>query len=84
MANLSASGNGYTLGTYPDCDTFHHGQYEGLSVYVVGRWTDSEKLFRRNELALATTYMNETGLPIEAMSTGEICDQAVLDLYQPA
>lgn len=84
MTNLSAPRGGYALGSYPDCETFHHGKYEGLTVYVVGRFTDQERLFSRTQLHEASVYQRETGLNIEAIATAELCDDAVLAVYQPA
>lgn len=81
MANLQSVGMGYTLSSFPDCTDYHHGQYEGLSIYVVGRHTPQEQLFARSKLAEATTYMNATGQSIENIATAELCDAAVLSVY---
>lgn len=80
-ANAPSRDGGYLLATYPDCTTLHQGAYAGDSIYVVGRNTEFEKLFRRKDLASATSYTIDTKQQIENIPTTGLCDQAVLDLY---
>jgi hypothetical protein len=69
------------LATYPDCTVLYTGQYDGDSIYIVGRNTEFEKLFNRQDLAAATTYAIETGQQIENIPNTGLCAQAVLDVY---
>ena len=73
---------GYLLMTYPDCTRRHDGKYVGLTIFVVSRNTKDEKLFKRNELAEASTYAKSVYGQIEALATAELCDQAVIDTYE--
>lgn len=72
---------GYNLSTYPDCTDLHLGQWQGTSVYVVGRATQFERLFRRVDLPSASAYAREVKQTIENLPTAGLCDQAVVDLY---
>lgn len=72
---------GYRLASYPDCTTLHLGAYQGNSIYVVGRGTEFERLFRRHDLASATEYALETKQQIENLPTTSLCDEAVLSVY---
>jgi hypothetical protein len=56
---------GYLLSTYEGCTALYKGPLEGESVYVVGRNTPDEKLFKRNMLAEATDYTIEHKASIE-------------------
>jgi hypothetical protein len=73
---------GYLLATYPGCTTLHQGQYEGTSIYVVGRNTEFERLYAFSQLAEATTWAVETFQQIENIPTSGMCDQAVRDVYE--
>lgn len=79
--NTFSVGGGYTLGSYPDCTSWHTGRWQGLNVFVVGRHTEQEKIFKRTDLAAASVYQRESGLDLENIPTAELCDQAVVDLY---
>lgn len=72
---------GYILGGYPDCTALHLGAFQGSSIYVVGRNTSFERLFKRTDLAEASTYAREVKQAIENLPTSALCDQAVLDVY---
>ena len=47
----------------------------------MGRGTEFERLFRRQDLALATEYALETKQQIENLPTTSLCDEAVLSVY---
>lgn len=66
--------------TYPDCEVLYTGRWEGDSIYVVGRSTENERLFRRDDLAEATEYTIATRDQIENIPTTGLCAQAVVDL----
>lgn len=72
---------GYALAGYPDCETLHLGEYQGASIYVVGRNTEFERLFLRTALPEASAYAREVRQSIENLPTSALCDQAVLDVY---
>lgn len=74
----------YPLLTYPDCQALHRGAFQGLSVYIVGRGREEERLFRREQLIEADTYARSVNRSIENVPTAALCDQAVLDVYAPA
>lgn len=80
-ANAPTRDGGYLLGAYPNCSELHLGAYQGTSIYVVGRNTEFERLFRRSDLDQATAYALETKQQIENLPTTALCDQAVLDVY---
>lgn len=80
-SNPTADG-GYLLMTYPGCTRLHTGKYVGLTIFVVSRNTKDERLFKRTELAEASTYAKQVYGQIEAIATGEMCDQAVIDTYE--
>lgn len=73
---------GYLLMSYPDCARRHEGKYVGLTIFVVSRNTTEERLFKRTELAEASTYAKSVFGQIEALPTAELCDQAVIDTYE--
>ena len=72
---------GYLLATYPDCVTLHLGAWQGTSIYVVGRSTPDERLFKRSALAEASAYARETRQSIENLQTTALCDAAVVAVY---
>jgi hypothetical protein len=72
---------GYLLMTYPGCTELYRGEFEGGSTYVVGRNTESERLFAWTELADATTWAIETSSMIENIPNVGLCAQAVTDVY---
>ena len=74
--------DGYLLMSYPDCTRLHTGKYVGLTVFVVARNTTEERIFPRTQLAEASTYAKSVFGTIEALATGEVCDQAVIDAYE--
>ena len=82
VSRSNPTANGYTLMSYPDCTRRHDGKYVGLTIFVVSRNTDKERLFKRTELAEASTYAKEVFGQIEALPTAELCDQAVIDCYE--
>lgn len=74
----------YFLATYPECEGGHHGQYEGLSIYVVGRGdVNIERLFVNADLADASDYMNSfpSRPSIEKISSSSLCSEAVIATY---
>lgn len=79
-SNMPTRDGGFSLATYPNCTTLHHGEFQGESVYIVGRNTEFERLFRRADLAEATEYTITTRQQIENIPTSGLCDEAVLDL----
>lgn len=72
---------GYLLSSYDGCTTLYRGPLEGESVYVVGRNTPDEKLFKRNMLAEATDYTIEHRASIENIPIVGLCAEAIADLY---
>jgi hypothetical protein len=82
LAITENTGNGYQLYTYPDCTTLHDGAYVGLTIFVVSRGTNEERLFKRNDLAAASDYSKTVFGRIEAIATADLCDQAVIDTYE--
>lgn len=75
----------YALASYRDCEGGHHGQWEGLSIFVVHRLDPGkERLFKRDELAQAADYVKSLNPrpPIEKLPTAALCDAAVRDLYE--
>lgn len=82
VARSNPTANGYLLMSYPDCTTTHQGKYVGLTCYIVARNTADEKVFNRLQLAEASTYAKKVFGTIEAIATGELCDQAVIDAYE--
>ena len=79
-AGRANSGGGYPLATFPDCTVLHTGEFQGNSIFVVGRMTTDERLFRRNQLAEASEYAKATRQPIENLPTTALCDAAVLSV----
>ena len=72
---------GYLLATYPDCEVLHLGAWQGTSIYVVGRNTELERLFKRTDLTEASAYAREVKQSIENLPSSALCDQAVVDVY---
>lgn len=72
---------GYLLGTYPGCEDLHLGEFQGNSIYVVGRNTEFERLFKRTDLSIASDYAREVRQSIENLPTAALCDAAVLAVY---
>lgn len=72
---------GYLLQSYPGCTTLYHGDLEGESAYVVGRNTPDERLFKRADLAEATTWAIETRESLENIPLVALCAEAVTDLF---
>lgn len=72
---------GYLLGTFPGCEDLHLGVFQGMTIYVVGRNTEFERLYKHAELAEASTYARETRQAIENLPTAGLCDAAVLSVY---
>jgi hypothetical protein len=79
--NAPTRDGGYLLLTYPGCTTLHTGSYRGDSVYVVGRNTEYEALFTRQQLAAATQLAIEHKLTIENIPATGLCDEAVISLF---
>ena len=75
---------GYLLQSYPGCTTLYRGDLEGESAYVVARNTPEERLFKRSDLADATTYAIETREALENIPLVALCAEAVTDLYVAA
>jgi hypothetical protein len=73
--------NGYTLWYYEGCTQLHRGRFLGQSLFVVGRETPLEKLFKRSLLNEASDYAKANNIQVESINTAELCDQAVLDVY---
>lgn len=77
-----AVAGGFLLATHPDCTSLHRGDHQGDSVYVVERGNlAKEKLFKRKQLAEASTYAKEVRGTIENLPTTQLCDAAILALY---
>lgn len=74
----------YALRGYPGCAESYRGRLEGTSVYVVGRGSEHEKLFRRDQLHEASDHSKATRLIIENLPSAMFCKQAVEDLYAEA
>lgn len=72
---------GFQLTTYPTCERLHQGAFAGESVYVVGRGTKNEQLFKRSELAQASQHAKDHRATIENLPTTSLCDEAVLAVY---
>lgn len=81
VARSAPTAGGYLLMSYPDCTKNHDGEWVGLTIYVVARNTEDEKLFPRTQLAEASAYAKTVFGTIEALATGDLCDQAVIDTY---
>lgn len=79
-ANTPTRDGGFALAAYPDCTTLYRGVFEGDSIYIVGRNTEFERLFKRSDLNEATQYTIDTRQQIENIPTTGLCGQAVLDL----
>lgn len=85
LAMRRATQGAFPLASYPDCKGLHAGKYVGESVYVVGRGTPHEKLFKRlRGLPEASAYAMAHRLNLENLPNTTLCDQAILDLYEGA
>ncbi len=83
LARSQAAGRyGYQLLSYDGCTTMHRGAYQGLTLYVVGRNTPEEAVFNGRELVEASSYSKQVKRTIEALATGDVCDQAVVDAFE--
>ena len=80
-----AANGAYPLAGYPDCAALHTGEFIGNSIFVVGRLTEHERLFKRSQLGEASDYSKGTAdrgnLNIENLPTTALCDEAVLAVY---
>lgn len=74
----------FGLASFPDCEGGHHGVWEGMSVFVVAVGTPDERIFKREDLGLASDYMNSLPArpPIVKVPTVSLCDEAVHALYE--
>jgi hypothetical protein len=75
------SDGGYTLATYPGCTVLYRGPSEGMSIFVVGRNTENERLFPFGELIEASEYAKESFDVIENLPTTAMCADAVISVY---
>lgn len=65
---------------YPDCPRTYRGRFKGLSVYVVGRQTEHERLFRKSQFEAAEDWAIEHKVFLENIPTSGLCHQAIVDL----
>ena len=69
------------LATYPDCTRpYFGGPNVGTSVFVVGRNTEHEKLFRKNQFEEAEDWAVEHKVWLENTPTTALCYDAIVDL----
>lgn len=73
----------YPLASYSECTTLYtYGPHAGTSVYVVARLMPEERLFRRDQLAEASSYSREVvGANVENIPTAALCAEAVTAVY---
>lgn len=79
--NTPSRDGGYGLGSYPGCTALYTGPLEGESVYVVGRNTADERLFKRSDLVTATEWTLEHKAQIENIPIVGLCGEAIEALY---
>jgi hypothetical protein len=72
---------GYLLANYPGCTELYHGPLEGESVYIVGRNTEDERMFKRIDLAEATEWTLEHKAQIENIPIVGLCQEAIEALF---
>lgn len=82
--NAPTRDGGYLLANYPNCTSLYRGSLEGDSVYVVGRNTEFERMFKRFDLPAASQYMIETKQDIENIPIVGLCGAAITDLFAAA
>jgi len=77
------SNGGWPLGIYPECTELYDpvGPSAGLAIYVCGRGTEFEKLFKKSELAAATIWCREHKVQVDPVTSTALCAQAVIDVY---
>lgn len=85
LAGLKSARNSTgQLYNYPDCTELYpsYGPSAGTGVYIVGRGTEAERLFKRSELAEASAYANEDRQRrLESKPTTSLCADAVIAVY---
>ena len=73
------------LNKYSTCTEPYHGQFTGASVFVIGRGTIHERLFRKAQRDDATIYARDNGntgetLTIDHVHGTTLCHDAVVAL----
>jgi hypothetical protein len=73
------------LARFGSCADAYHGQFSGASVFVIGRGTDQERLFRKAQQDDATRYAIDNGpgqdaLTIDHVHATTLCHDAVVEL----
>lgn len=73
------------LAQYPNASEPYHGQFTGASVFVVGRGTEKERLFRKVQADDATRYAMAEGstgetLTIDHLHSTSLCHEAMVSL----
>lgn len=85
MAGAPGPKGSYSLATFPGCESVYSsdGPLAGDSILVVGRLTESEKLFPRTEFAAASDYANAQVPPanLENLPATALCAAAVESVF---
>lgn len=79
--NAPTRDGGYVLQSFPGCTALYRGPLEAESVYVVGRNTADERLFKRSDLAEATEWVMANKLELENIPIVGLCAEAIELLY---
>jgi hypothetical protein len=73
------------LSSFPACPDAYHGQFTGATVFVIGRGTSHERLFRKADRDNATRYAIDNGttgstLTIDHLHSTSLCHDAIVRL----
>lgn len=65
----------------PDCAQRYTGQAQTRKVFVVGRGTADERVFRWNEAIEAARYAREVRKGLQQFYAGQLCSDLIVPLY---
>ena len=74
--------NMISLSTAPDCTEPYHGAFQGAKIYVLGRGTDQEQIYRKGDWQEATLQARTRNLTLDSVLAVNLCHDVVTELLK--
>lgn len=75
---------GYLVLRFHDDGIRYSGEHEAEQVFVVGKGTEDERVFRQDRLQAASNYTRETKRVLLTQTAGNLPNEAMRLLYEEA
>lgn len=81
MASLARNGGGYLTMRYNDDGIAYGGPHAEEQIFIVGKGTDEERVFRMDQFKAASDYARESGRVLIPAAAGNLPAAAAYALY---